>query len=233
MPLPFRSGVKLHGGTIYAVRRQCLRMPGCALRSLMARREAGPPARSEGNGAPSRSGCRRSCVAAILLIGLPALIFLLLPYRSETVVGIVYRNRTGCTIDVTQISGWRDEKLGPALYASNVAYPLEVFVFVHRSSQLIEGRPYSAELIAAESGEVIAREYSCGASSTGAILAVWKFRQSARDRPRTDFSFARFAPVRSRRPKPNSKSRRCGAGEAQCSMRSCRFRAKADNRPIP
>jgi len=108
---------------------------------------------------------RRGCTIALLLIGLSTLIFILLPYRAETVVGVVNRNRTGCTIDVTHTSEWQDEKLGPALYASNVEYPLEVFVFVHGCSNLDHGKPYSAELIAAESGEIVAKGLSCGTSA--------------------------------------------------------------------
>lgn len=89
-------------------------------------------------------------------IGLALLLLLLGPYRLETVESTVSENETGCTISTTSNGGWR-ERVG----ASQVAYPVDIRVFVDNCAGSLEGRPYSATLLSMQSGKVVASGRSC------------------------------------------------------------------------
>jgi hypothetical protein len=100
---------------------------------------------------------------AIALLGVVLLTFLLRPYRLETVEGTVSANETGCAIFTTSNGGWRDDGL-----VDRVAYPLEIRVFIDGCTGVSDGRPYSATLVSARSGNVVASGLSCAGTDHGA-----------------------------------------------------------------
>jgi hypothetical protein len=100
----------------------------------------------------SKRGC--AAIAIGVVIGLAALLYL--PYQHETITGVVSKNETRCDIEVTNNSGWTTR---PAV--ERVRYPLDVFVFVTGCAGVSNGQPFSAELISAGSGKVIAQGLGC------------------------------------------------------------------------
>ena len=111
----------------------------------------------------AKSGCIFGLAAvAMALVGV-----LLWPYRSESIESAVSANQTGCAISSTSNGGWREDVAAPAIGTSRVAYPLSIIVFVNSCRGVPDGKPYSADLLSASSGKVIAQGVSCA----GAIAA--------------------------------------------------------------
>lgn len=117
-----------------------------------------------GAGEPIGEGKRRrgyGCTVAAGLIAAAALLFFTWPYRLQTVVGLVSHNDTGCTIAVNQISDWQEGVIAPGLSTTSLKFPLTVWVFADACGGLPAGRPYAADLIAVDTGKVIATSKSC------------------------------------------------------------------------
>lgn len=104
---------------------------------------------------------KRGCATVALLVVLGLLIWLCWPYRLEEIESSVSRNETGCHIDTTSHGGWKSRSIGFGIEADEVAYPLEVYVFVTACPAVPNGRPYAAELISVTSGKVVARGLAC------------------------------------------------------------------------
>ena len=62
---------------------------------------------------------------------------------------------------MTSNGGWHDEVIAPGITASRVTYPLKVNAFISDCPGILDGQPYSAELVSMRSGELVARGTSC------------------------------------------------------------------------
>lgn len=102
----------------------------------------------------------RGCIVTSAAIGVVLLALLTWHNRLETIESTVSANGTGCSISTGSYGGWRNGVL-----ESPVAYPLKIYVFVHDCPGLPEGRPYSATLVSAQSGKVVASGLSCADSA--------------------------------------------------------------------
>lgn len=107
-------------------------------------------------------GVKRGCAGLAIMTMIGLLAVLCLPYRLETVEGAVSANETGCTVEVANYSGWKSRVIGPLIDAEDVAYPLQVYVFVTACSGVSKGRPYAAGVISVSSGKLVARGLACG-----------------------------------------------------------------------
>lgn len=103
---------------------------------------------------------RRGCVIAIVA-GLALLAPFCWPYRLDAVESAASRNETGCHIDTTSHGGWKSRSIGLGIDAEEVAYPLEMYVFVTDCPAVPDGRPYAADLVSVATGKVIARGLAC------------------------------------------------------------------------
>jgi hypothetical protein len=81
-------------------------------------------------------------------------------YRLETIESIVSENQTGCEISTTSNGGWRNGVL-----SAQVAYPLDVRIFVDSCDGAPKGRPDATALVSVPSGKVIASGLSCAGST--------------------------------------------------------------------
>lgn len=104
---------------------------------------------------------KRGCAVVATIAALGPLALFCWPYRLDTVESSVSRNQTGCHVDTTSNGGWKSRSIVPGIEADEVAYPLEVYVFITACPAVPHGRPYAAELISATSGKVIARGLAC------------------------------------------------------------------------
>lgn len=105
---------------------------------------------------PSVKFGKLGCVVTVAGVGVAVLALLAWPYRLETVESTVLANSTGCAVSTQSYGGWREKG-----WTSQVAYPLQIFVFVEDCAGAPQGRPYSAELKPVTSGKVIALGLSC------------------------------------------------------------------------
>ncbi|MHA6719232.1 hypothetical protein ACX40Y_07225, partial [Sphingomonas sp. RS6] len=108
---------------------------------------------------------KRGWIFILAAVPTALLAFFLWPYRSETIESNISKNNTGCSISVTSNGGWKNEMYLPGIWASRVAYPLDVRVFVDECRNLPEGRPYSVDLVSTASGTIIARGMYCAENS--------------------------------------------------------------------
>lgn len=104
-----------------------------------------------------KRGCATVAIVAVLSMVAP----FCWPYRLDEVASSVSRNGTGCVIDTTSHGGWQSRSIGFGVEAEEVAYPLEVYVFVTACPAVANGRPYAAELVSVAKGKVIARGLAC------------------------------------------------------------------------
>lgn len=104
-----------------------------------------------------KPGC--AIVAIIATIG--SLTLFCWPYRLDAIESSVSRNQSGCQIDTTSNGGWKSHSIAPGIDAEEVAYPLDVRVFVAACPATPNGRPYAVDLISVASGKVVARGLAC------------------------------------------------------------------------
>ncbi|MES2045521.1 MAG: hypothetical protein V4475_16740 [Pseudomonadota bacterium] len=104
---------------------------------------------------------KRGCAIVAILAVLGLLALFCWPYRLDTIESSVSRNQTGCHIDTTSHGGWKSRSIGPGIEAEEVAYPLEIYVFVTACPAVPNGRPYAAELVSVTSGKVVAHGLAC------------------------------------------------------------------------
>lgn len=102
---------------------------------------------------------KRGSVVAGAAMGVALFSLMIWPCRVETVESIVSANQTGCAISTTSNGGWRTGVL-----ADQVAYPLDVRVFVDSCDDALKGRPDTAALVSMPSEKVIASGLSCAGS---------------------------------------------------------------------
>jgi len=104
----------------------------------------------------------RGCAIVAILVAFGLLAPFCWRYRLDTIESAVSRNETGCHIDTTSNGGWKSRSIGPGIAAEEVAYPLDIRVFVTACPSAAGGKPYAAQLVSATSGRVVARGLACG-----------------------------------------------------------------------
>lgn len=109
---------------------------------------------------------QKAGVALLVVVALYLLCLLIFffswPYRLERPAAEVSENTSGCKFSIAQVSGLQTRRIAPLIDAEDVAYPLDVSVFIHDCAGLSDGRPYAARLFSAGSGNVIAEGLACG-----------------------------------------------------------------------
>lgn len=125
-----------------------------------------PPSRDASYRLGMTPKTRRSLtIGALALVVTPILLLAAWPYRAETVEAVVERASNGCSAQVTQVSRWEARTLSPGIEASDVAYPLSVFVLVDCEGE----KPFGAELVHPAPGAAVVEGSECGRSPASTL----------------------------------------------------------------
>ena len=74
------------------------------------------------------------------------------PYRSERIIGVAENNRTGCTINVQNSSGWKSDGFPSAVRVERLEEPVAVGVAVYECGGVVGRRPAAMTLLTPGTG---------------------------------------------------------------------------------